>query len=289
MSADRLYGRTDRSIEKPTLFQGKGAGGYEGVLERSRGSRFLIVNAHPDDEFPAAGLVQRLKGEYGMTPELALFTMGEGGEDARTTRIISQSNMFSVRRAELAQAAEVMGVERVHYFSEPDGGLKPRLDLAHGLAKVIREVKPALMIIPSGDHREHPDHKAVFELSNMARSMAALPLDIEESKSPHTVPLLVEDEVMNVNPDRFPHVIDVTGQAALIEAHRLAYGSQMGGSKRYEVFFTSKRAYAGARLEVATGLGEAFKVSNGEFKPEDLLPPGYHPIGPVANPLLLRV
>jgi LmbE family N-acetylglucosaminyl deacetylase len=154
------------------LFRGPSSEAYQQILDGSPAGRFLIVVAHPDDDFASAGLRARLSRDFKKVPDMALFTMGEGGEDMRTTRVRSSDWMRGMREQELLAASGVMGISTIHMFNEKDGQVKPREDLVLGLASVIRKAKPDLMIIPSGDPREHPDHIAVYEIARRARLLA---------------------------------------------------------------------------------------------------------------------
>lgn len=271
-----------------TLFRGEGAQLYQDILDRSRGGRFLIVSAHPDDDFASAGLRARLSGEFKMTPDMAVFTMGEGGEDMRTTRIMPSHMMRGMREEELWKASEVMGISTVYFFGEKDGQVKPREDLAYGLATVIRKVRPDLMIVPSGDPREHPDHIAVYEISKRARLLAAHNESIDGSSTDHPfyVPLLVEEEIMHINPDRFPNVVDTTTVQGEVTDHRGSYTTQLAHSPRYIRFFDLRAGFHGG--QIGTERAEAFHVSNGELRAEDFKfeMPKYHP---VAHPQELRL
>ena len=129
----------------------------------------LAVFAHPDDESFSSGGVLALAAAGGYPVHLVCATDGDlgGGEGARELDP-------ELRRGELRQAAEALGIAAPIFLGYGDSGMegweKPAGCLALAdpaevtarLAAVIRDVRPAVVLTfdPGGVYG-HPDHVAV--------------------------------------------------------------------------------------------------------------------------------
>ncbi|GAA1096618.1 PIG-L deacetylase family protein [Nocardiopsis composta] len=189
--------------------------------------RALVVMAHPDDaDFGCAGTVA-LWTRAGTAITYLLVTDGEAGGDDRT---LDTAAMAGLRHSEQRGAAEAAGVRDVRFLGHPDGRVTASLELRRDIARVIRQVRPERMVIPSPDrdwrriHPSHPDHLAVGE--------AAICAVFPDARNPHAHPELLRDEgpapwtVPEVwltggpEPDRFPDVTEVFEQKmAALAAH----------------------------------------------------------------------
>ncbi len=137
--------------------------------ERKAPKRALIVMAHPDDgEFGCAGTIARWAAE-GRDIWYCLVTDGQVG-DAGDTEITSEQ-LAAKRRIESQAAADTLGVKHpvifLHYM---DSRLEPTLELRRDIARVIRQVKPDVVICQDPTVRwsgqgyiNHPDHRAAGE------------------------------------------------------------------------------------------------------------------------------
>jgi len=128
-------------------------------------TRAMAIGAHPDDnEFGCFGTLARLV-EQGVDCSLVVVTNGNaGGEGDR-----SHQELAEVRVAEQAAAAKVIGIERIINLGYDDGYVTPSLDLRKDITRVIRQLKPDLVIAPNAVRNysfvggNHPDHLAVGE------------------------------------------------------------------------------------------------------------------------------
>jgi LmbE family N-acetylglucosaminyl deacetylase len=127
----------------------------------------LVVAAHPDDiEFGCAGTVARWTAE-GSTVTYALLTNGAAGSsDPAMTR----ARLAELREAEQRAAAKVVGVERVEFLGYEDGLLEPTLEVRERIVRLIRRVRPEVVITNDPTTRyvdefyvNHPDHLAAGE------------------------------------------------------------------------------------------------------------------------------
>lgn len=126
----------------------------------------LVLAPHPDDESIGCGGTLRLHANEGHFIHLVVLTSGEKGghgRDPATTR--------DLREAEARQAANVLGIQRIDFWREPDGALRAGPQLAERLAAVLRESAPDYIYLP---HEEdgHPDHHATVQLLRLAWPLA---------------------------------------------------------------------------------------------------------------------
>lgn len=177
-------------------------------------SPVLVIVAHPDDiDFGTAGTVARLV-KAGAEVVYALLTSGEAGGPDEPTR----AEVGALREGEQRDAAAEVGVTDVRFLGWPDGRVEPNLDLRRDISRVIRQVRPELVITHSPEGRwdriyvSHPDHLAVGRAT-----MAAVYPDaqnphahtelLDEGLEPHSVP---EVWVIGLEPlDTFVDITDV--------------------------------------------------------------------------------
>jgi LmbE family N-acetylglucosaminyl deacetylase len=156
-----------------------------GVLDDAEISRILSITAHPDDvDFAAAGTVARWT-EAGIEVVYCVVTDGDaGGFDEDFPR----GEMPVLRRAEQVAAAKCVGVNDVRFLGYPDGRVEATLDLRRDIARVIRQVRPDRVVVPSAERNyqrltpSHPDHRAV--------GSAALDAVYPDSRNPYAFPEL---------------------------------------------------------------------------------------------------
>jgi LmbE family N-acetylglucosaminyl deacetylase len=160
--------------------------------------RVLIVMAHPDDgEFGSGGTIARWASE-GRDIYYCLATDGQVG-DAGDTEITSEQ-LARVRQEEARAAARALGVRNevifLHYM---DSRLEPTLELRRDIARVIRQVRPDVVICQDPTTRwsgsgyiNHPDHRAAGEatlaaIMPVASTRLAFPELAAEGLGPHNV------------------------------------------------------------------------------------------------------
>jgi mycothiol S-conjugate amidase len=155
--------------------------------------RLLTVHAHPDDESSkGAGTVARYHDE-GVRCVLVCCTGGEAGEilNPAMDRPEVRENLHDVRRAELEEAAAIIGYDELVWLGYRDSGMPdseanndPRcfaradLDEAVGrLVTIIRRERPQVIVTypDSQEGYPHPDHLRVYEISAAAFDAAADP------------------------------------------------------------------------------------------------------------------
>jgi LmbE family N-acetylglucosaminyl deacetylase len=148
-------------------------------------ARALVVMAHPDDvDFSAAGTVATWT-DAGIEVTYLMVTDGDaGGFDDDLPR----EEMAPLRRNEQRAAAKCVGVSDVRFLGYPDGRVEATLDLRRDIARVIRQVRPDRVVIPSPERNyqrlapSHPDHRAV--------GSAALDAVYPDARNPYAFPEL---------------------------------------------------------------------------------------------------
>lgn len=157
----------------------------------------LVVLAHPDDpEFFSGATIARwvAAGHYVV---YCLLTCGDKGtHDLR----LSAEELCCLRQEEQRAAAARLGVADVRFLGYPDGYLVPDLQLRRDITRVIRQVKPQILltcdptVLYSGNMRiNHPDHRAAGQATLDAVFPAArdhlyfIELWRDEHLEPHAV------------------------------------------------------------------------------------------------------
>jgi LmbE family N-acetylglucosaminyl deacetylase len=237
---------------------------------RDAPERVLVVVAHPDDiDFGMAGTVAQLTAA-GSEVSYCLVTSGEAGEDDMS---FTSEELAATREAEQTAAAKTVGVTDVHWLRHPDGMVQADLGLRLDLSRVIRIVKPNVVMTQSpfrnleSTYGSHPDHQETGEATMRAvypdaRNPRAFTKELlEEGYAPHAVSEMWIGQ--QGNSDLFIDITDVFDQK--IEALR-CHVSQVA-KRDAEHDLHKMMGEWGARLaaqgEMEDGqLAEAFRVVN---------------------------
>lgn len=129
------------------------------------GRKVLVVLAHPDDpEYFCGGTVARWAAE-GSHVVYCLVTSGDKGADDHG---VDPRELARRREEEQRAAAAVLGVRQVIFLGRPDGALEPDLGLRRDICRVVRQVRPDVLIscdpttiFPRRSRINHSDHRAV--------------------------------------------------------------------------------------------------------------------------------
>lgn len=133
--------------------------------DKHRVERVLCFAAHPDDiDFGAAGTIAAWTAA-GVEVSYCIMTDGDAGgfDPAHRDEIIA------MRAAEQQRAAALVGVTDIHYLHERDGFLEPNHQVMWGVVKLIREIRPDVVLSMHPERnwnriqKSHPDHLAVGE------------------------------------------------------------------------------------------------------------------------------
>jgi len=198
-------------------------------------SRVLVVSAHPDDvDFGVAGTVATWT-DAGIAVTYGVVTDGQAGGFDRS---VPREEVVDVRRKEQRMAAAYVGVEDVRFLGYVDGELEATPRLVGDISRLIRDVRPQRVVIPSPERdygriqRSHPDHLAAGKAAldavyPAARNPFAHPELLEEGLEPWTV----ADTWLMGHPSG-NHVVDVTAtfdrKVAAVMAHESQHPDPAG-------------------------------------------------------------
>ena len=134
----------------------------------------LAVVAHPDDESFGLGAILDAFTSAGVRVEVLCLTHGEA-----STLHGAPGDLASVREAELASAAEVLGVTRTTLLHHPDGSLSQvrGTRLAGEVAAAADSCRAdGLLVFDVAGVTGHPDHVAATSVGLVAAEMLDLPV-----------------------------------------------------------------------------------------------------------------
>ncbi|RJL23686.1 PIG-L deacetylase family protein [Bailinhaonella thermotolerans] len=235
------------------------------MLDDAEVKKVLVVTAHPDDvDFAAAGTVAAWT-RRGVEVVYCVVTDGDaGGFD----RLVDHGGMAALRRAEQENAAKAVGVTDVRSLGYPDGVVEATLGLRRDITRVIRQVRPDLVLTQSPDRDyariapSHPDHRAV--------GSAALDAVYPDARNPYAFPeLLLEEglaawtvrEVWLSGGPTADHFVDITDTFEQKVAALRAHESQTGHIEDVAGFLRPWLSANAERAGLPAGrLAEAFQV-----------------------------
>jgi LmbE family N-acetylglucosaminyl deacetylase len=163
------------------------------LIEKFDDSPVLVVAPHFDDETIGCGgtiLRHRAAGA-----KVAVLYLTDGTFGNRELK--HDPSLTAIRKGEARRAAELLGGLELRFLDLPDRGLKPDGAMVDAVAGHVREIKPAVVYLPS-IFDTHPDHVAACHATSAAAARVA----------PHAV--LREYEVWApLVPNRLADVSDV--------------------------------------------------------------------------------
>ena len=121
----------------------------------------LAFGAHPDDlEFGCGGIIAR-EAQLGRPVHFVICSRGEAGTNGTPAQ----------RTEEAERAAKILGA--TFEFIELDGDAHLEIRSAHALklATIIRRFRPAIVLAPTLEQNQHPDH---WRLGTLVRDATRL-------------------------------------------------------------------------------------------------------------------
>jgi LmbE family N-acetylglucosaminyl deacetylase len=161
-----------------------------------------------------------------------LLTSGDKGSDDPE---MTPERLVATREAEQVAAATLLGAKDVLFLKQPDAYLEPNLELRKKLVRVIRQVKPDVVVCQDPTVRwadksyiNHPDHRAAGEATlaaifPSARDRLTFPELLEEGLEPHKV-----GEVYLAGALEPDMAVDITAQMDKKIDSLRAHASQVG-------------------------------------------------------------
>jgi len=227
-------------------------------------ARVLVVSAHPDDvDFGSAGTVATWTAAG---TEVAYCIVTDGAAGAADAEIVL-SELPERRQAEQRKAAAEVGVSDVTFLGYADGRLEVTYELRRDLSRVIRQVRPDVVLCQSPERNweriraSHPDHLAAGEATLQAvypdaRNPYAHPELLAAGYEPHEV-----GEVWLMASPRADRFVDITSHIERKLAALRCHESQVGNPDELERFVRGWTAATAERAGLGPGRhAEAFQV-----------------------------
>src|SRR3990167_8253843 len=164
-------------------------------MNQSKKTKVLVFSPHPDDlDFSCSGAVAKWTKEG----QEVYYCIISGGCKGNHKTKVSEIELRRIRETEQKKAAEVVGAKKVIFLREKDGELENTKELRKKLVKVIREVKPDIVLSfdPANMnfdnfYRAHRDHRlgaeAVFDAIYPAANSEAFFPEIAKKYPPHQI------------------------------------------------------------------------------------------------------
>jgi len=188
----------------------------------------LGVAAHPDDlDFGASGTMASFAKNGAAVHYLVITDGSKGSSDTK----LSSAELIKIREKEQRNAVKAIGGKSVTFLGYPDGQLEITMALKKDIVKVIRTLKPDIVITmdPSMLYSakrgfiNHPDHRAAGQATldsvfPLARDHMVFPELFADGYLPHKTPT-----VLLTNFDTNNFVVDITetfpDKIAALKAH----------------------------------------------------------------------
>lgn len=244
--------------------------------ERPAPRRVLVIQAHPDDaEFMCAGTVAKWVQE-GAEAHYCSITSGDKGT---ADPAMSAPEIATTREREQRNACAVLGVKSVTFLGYLDATLVPDLALRRELTRVIRRIKPDVLICQDPTMRfsgqryiNHPDHIAAGDAAlaavfPSARDHKTFPELLEEGLEPHITP-----EIYIFGAREADVWVDISSSIDIKIAALKEHKSQVGGGDPTERMYEWARETASQHPDTPDDFGkyaESFKYMNLGWQGED--------------------
>ena len=151
----------------------------------------VVVAPHPDDEAIGCGGAIRLHAQRGDRVVVVFLTSGELG-----LKHLPRDEACRIREDEANRAAEILGVNQLHFLRRPEWFLSDCSDaVAKELSAVLASESPNKVYVPH-TLESHPDHQISMPILRQAIPMSEIPLPLVLNYEVMT-PLSRYDEVVN--------------------------------------------------------------------------------------------
>lgn len=210
-------------------------------------ARALVVYAHPDDpEVSCGGTVARWAAA-GCEVHVVICAAGDKGSSDPSVR---PDELAARREAEVAAAAEVLGVSACHFLHRPDGEVENTGALRAELVALVRRLTPQVVVCPDptavffgSSYFNHRDHREVgWATLDAVAPAAANPHYFPDAGPAHQVEAVYLSGTLE--PDLWVEItttIEAKAQALLCHA------SQLGETAEWLRQVVRERAEEGGR------------------------------------------
>jgi bacillithiol biosynthesis deacetylase BshB1 len=212
----------------------------------------LAIAAHRDDvEQTCGGTLLRMAAR-GLRTAILDLTQGESG-----TRGTAED-----RAREAAEAARLLGVGWRQALDLPDGAIENTLENRKKIVRVLRQVRPRVVILPYWQAR-HPDHAIVATLGYEACFLSGLAKLAVEGEPHRPFKIVYASLYADARPS---FIVDITSFIDQRHAALMAYMSQYANQQAGSALFVPEeeireRTFAEARhygLLAGVRYGEPF-------------------------------
>jgi LmbE family N-acetylglucosaminyl deacetylase len=228
-------------------------------IERRVPGCALAIFAHPDDPEVSCGGTLARWVDGGARAHPVVVNRGEKGS---TVRGADPDALAQARAAEVAAAAEVLGLASFELLGYPDGESENDLALRGRLVEVVRRLRPDAVVCPDptslyfgAGYVNHRDHRTCgFAVLDAVAPAAASPLYFPELGPPHQVERLFlsgtldPDTAVDIGP-----VLERKSRA--LACHR----SQLGEAREWVAELVAQRAEDAGR-DLGVRHAEVFRM-----------------------------
>jgi LmbE family N-acetylglucosaminyl deacetylase len=176
-----------------------------------------------------------------------LLTCGDKGFNDSTPADMTPDALCAIRHEEQQAAATVIGAQAVHFLDRPDGYLIPDLDLRREIVRVVRKMKPDILVTCDPQNLfatygiNHPDHRACGQATldavfPAAGSSVYFPELLNEGLQPH-----MPKEVWCSLTTQPNVVLDVTETWPIKLEALLNHKTQIGDVEKFKERMKSRR------------------------------------------------
>lgn len=193
----------------------------------------LGIAAHPDDLDVGSGGTMATFAAMGADVHYLILTDGSKGSEDKT---ITSDELINIRHQEQKNALSILGGKNITFLDYPDGGLEVTLELKKQIVKVIRSIRPDVVVtmdptVVYAAERgiiNHPDHRAAGQAAldavfPLARDHLSFPELYEGNYEPHKVATVL---LTNFTTNNF--AVDITAafdkKIKALQAHASQFG-----------------------------------------------------------------
>jgi bacillithiol biosynthesis deacetylase BshB1 len=213
-------------------------------------AEILAIAAHRDDVEQTCGGTLLRAASRGLRTAILDLTQGEAGTHGTAED----------RAKEAGDAAKVLGVRWREALDLPDGAIANTLENRLKIVRVLREVRPRVVILPYWQAR-HPDHAIVASLGYEACFLSGL-AKIGTGKAPHRPFKIVYASLYaDVRPN---FIVDITPFIEQRHAALMAYRSQYANQPAGSALFVAEEEIRERTLAEARHYGLLAGVKYGE-------------------------
>lgn len=213
----------------------------------------LAISAHPDDlEFCCGGTLASWIEQGAQVYYLILTDGSKGSEDHAQDK----AELIEIRKKEQRSAASVLGVRNVIFLDFVDGELINHPEVQKEIVKVIRKIKPNVVLgwDPSYIYDEdfgainHPDHRASGQamldaVFPFARNSRTFPDLMADGLNPHSV-----EEVWLFNFRKNNFFVDITDFVDIKIKALSEHHSQQDDSDNVHLFLKAINEKVGKKI-----------------------------------------